>query len=195
VRDADAPMIFAPTQQDNGYAGTLLVRGSDSAELTRDVDAVLQSFGEEYSSSSRTLEASSERTLVYEQMTATLSTFFASVALVVAGFGLFGLMSYAVNLRTREIGVRMAMGSQRGGILRLILRESVMITLIGVGVGLPCALAASRVVAQMLFATSFADPVAVISAAMALLLTGMAAGLLPAVRAMRLNPMAALRHD
>jgi putative ABC transport system permease protein len=89
----------------------------------------------------------------------------------------------------------MAMGSQRGGILRLILRESVMITLIGVGVGLPCALAASRVVAQMLFATSFADPVAVISAAMALLLTGMAAGLLPAVRAMRLNPMAALRHD
>ncbi|MGF7183867.1 ABC transporter permease [Tunturiibacter psychrotolerans] len=195
VRDADAPMIFAPTQQDNGYAGTLLVRGSDGAELTRDVDAVLQSFGEEYSSSSRTLEASSERTLVYEQMTATLSTFFASVALVVAGFGLFGLMSYAVNLRTREIGVRMAMGSQRGGILRLILRESVMITLIGVGVGLPCALAASRVVAQMLFATSFADPVAVISAAMALLLTGMAAGLLPAVRAMRLNPMAALRHD
>jgi len=113
VRDADAPIIFAPTPQGNGYATTLLVRGSDSAELTRDVDAVLQSFGEEYSSSSRTLEASSERTLVYEQMTATLSTFFASVALVVAGFGLFGLMSYAVNLRTREIGVRMAMGSQR----------------------------------------------------------------------------------
>jgi predicted permease len=195
VRDADAPMIFVPTQQYAGFATTLLVRGSDSAELVRDVDAELQSFGREYISSSRTLKESSERTLVYEQMTATLSTFFASVALLVAGFGLFGLMSYAVNLRTREIGVRMAMGSQRGGILRLILRESLVVTLIGVGVGLPCALAASRMVAHMLFETSFADPATVAGASVALLVTGGLAGLLPAVRAMRLNPMAALRHE
>ncbi|HTF62519.1 MAG TPA: FtsX-like permease family protein [Edaphobacter sp.] len=128
-------------------------------------------------------------------MTATLSSFFAVIALLVAGFGLFGLMSYAVNLRTREIGIRMAMGSQRNGILSLVLRESILVTLLGIAIGLPCALAASRMIAHMLFALSFADPITLASASFTQLLTGMIAGLLPAVRAMRMNPMTALRHE
>lgn len=146
-------------------------------------------------SSTSTLEERSQRSRVFEQMTATLSTFFAVIALLVAGFGLFGLMSYSVNLRTREIGMRMAMGSQRSGILGLILRESILVTLIGTAIGLPCAVGASRMIAHMLFALSFADPITLASASFALLLTGTIAGLLPALRAMKMNPMTALRHE
>jgi ABC-type antimicrobial peptide transport system permease subunit len=92
------------------------------------VDEV-QSFSHEYATGIDTFEEKNERSFVYEQMTATLSTIFAFIALLVAGFGLFGLMSYAVTLRTREIGIRMAMGSQRRGILQLVMREAVVLTL------------------------------------------------------------------
>jgi ABC-type antimicrobial peptide transport system permease subunit len=128
-------------------------------------------------------------------MSATLSTLFASIALLVAGFGLFGLMSYAVTLRTREIGIRMAMGSQRGSILQLILREAVIITLAGILVGVPCTLAATHLVAHMIFGLSTADPTTLTIASLILFIAGTIAGYLPAVRAMKLDPMTALRHD
>jgi predicted permease len=197
VRDANAALLYVPALQFRNFAegGTLLVRGSTSPEFAKAVDAEVQSFGHEYSASTSTLEEKSARVLVYEQMTATLSTFFAAIALLVAGFGLFGLMSYAVNLRTHEIGIRMALGSRRSGILGLILRESVVVTLLGIGIGLPCALAASRMVAHMLFALSFADPLTLACASLTLLLTGTVAGLLPGLRAMKLNPVTALRHE
>ena len=197
IRDANAPLIYIPALQFRNFAegGTLLVGGTSTPDFARTIDTELQSFGHEYSSSTNTLEERSQRSLVYEQMTATLSTFFASIALLVAGFGLFGLMSYAVNLRTREIGIRIAMGSQRRGILGLILSESILLTLIGIAIGLPCALAASRMIAHMIFALSFADPLTLTSSSFTLLLTGTIAGLLPARRAMNLNPMTALRHE
>jgi predicted permease len=197
IRDANSALIYVPGLQFGSFTegGTLLVRGSTSPDLAKEVVTELDSFGHEYASSTSTLEERSERSLMYEQMTATLSTFFAVIALLVAGFGLFGLMSYAVNLRTREIGIRMAMGSQRTNILRLILRESILVTLVGIAIGLPCALVASRMIAHMLFALSFADPLTLASASLALFLTGVIAGLLPAIRAMSLHPMTALRHD
>jgi len=197
IRDGNAAMLYVPAVQLRGFAegGTLLVRGPSVPGFAKTVDSELQSFGHEYSSNTSTVEEQSKRTLVYEQMTASLSTFFAAIALLVAGFGLFGLMSYAVNLRTREIGIRMAMGSQRSGILRLILSEGIFITVIGIATGIPCALAVSHLIANMLFALSFADPMTLASASTVLLFTGAVACLLPALRAMKLNPMAALRHE
>ena len=197
IRDADATFLYVPTPQ-SGYpleAGTLLVRGTGGTDLGKAVEREIESFGREYSTTVGTLMERSDRTLVNEQMTATLSTFFASIALLVAGFGLFGLLTYSVTLRTKEIGIRMAMGSQRAGILKLILREAMQVTLIGIGIGLPCAIAVSRIFAHMLFALSFADPVTLTTASLTLLLTGVAAGLLPAIRAMKLEPVAALRHE
>jgi ABC-type antimicrobial peptide transport system permease subunit len=100
-----------------------------------------------------------------------------------------------VTLRTREIGVRMALGSQRKGILRLILREAVVMTLLGIGVGIPGALLAAHLVRHMLFTVSFADPVAIATAASTLLAASLAAGIFPALRAMKLDPISALRHE
>jgi predicted permease len=197
MRDADATFLFLPSTQSGSplETSTLIVRGSTSAHLGHTVEREIESFGREYSVRVDTLTERSDRALVNEQMTATLSTFFASIALLVAGFGLFGLLTYSVTLRTKEIGIRMAMGSQRTSILRLILREAIQVTLFGIAIGLPCAIAVSRIFAHMLFALSFADPATLITASLTLLFTGILAGLLPAIRAMKLEPAAALRHE
>jgi ABC-type antimicrobial peptide transport system permease subunit len=155
----------------------------------------VESLGHEYSTKTTTIAQRSESSLVNEKMTASLSSFFAAIALLVAGFGLFGLLMYSITLRTREIGIRMAMGSQRVGILSLILHQALYLTLIGVAIGLPLAIAASRIFASMLFALSFADPMTLAMASLILIVTGLLAGLLPALRAMMLEPMAALRHE
>ncbi|MGD0893129.1 MAG: ABC transporter permease [Terracidiphilus sp.] len=197
IRDADGAFLYVPSLQHGSpvEVGTLLVRGTGGADLRNTVEREIESFGREYSTTLNTLAERSDRSLQNEQMTATLSTFFASIALLVAGFGLFGLLTYSVTLRTREIGIRIAMGSQRAAILNLILREAMQVTLIGIGIGLPCAIALARIFAHMLFALSYADPVTLITASVTLLFTGMLAGLLPAIRAMKLEPVAALRHE
>ncbi|MGD0442855.1 MAG: ABC transporter permease [Edaphobacter sp.] len=197
IRDGNLPVIYVPAIQarDFGVGGNLFLRGATSAGIASTIDEEIRSFGHEFSTSANTFEEKNERSLVYEQMSATLSTLFAAIALLVAGFGLFGLMSYAVTLRTREIGIRMALGSQRQGILRLILREAVLLTLAGILVGLPCTIAATRLVAHMIFGLSSSDPTTLASASFILMLVGILAGYLPALRAMKLDPIAALRHD
>ena len=197
MRDAEGSFVFLPSPQfgDSDEGGILFVRGTVGPGFDRTVETEVRSFGHEYSSKTNTVAQRSERAMVNEQMTASLSSFFAIVALIVAGLGLFGLLTYSITLRTREIGIRMAMGSQRIGILGLILQEALFLTLIGIAIGLPLAIAASRIFANMLFALSFADPVTLSTASLLLILTGFLAGLLPAIRAMRLEPIAALRHE
>jgi predicted permease len=197
IRDGNAPVIYVSVLQLRDFArgGTLLLRGSASAEINKAIVDEVRSFNHEYATGIATFEERNERTFVYEQMTATLSTIFAAIALLVAGFGLFGLMSYAVTLRTREIGIRMAMGSQRRGILQLILREAILLTLAGIAVGLPCTLAATRLIVHMIFGISPSDPVTLVSASLTMLLVGTLAGCLPALKAMKMNPVTALRHN
>ncbi len=197
IRDGNAPVIYTSALQLRDFArgGTLLLRGSASAGINKAIVDEIRSFNHEYATGITTFEEKNERSFVYEQMTATLSTLFASIALLVAGFGLFGLMSYAVTLRTREIGIRMAMGSQRRGILQLVLREAVVLTLAGIAVGIPFTLAATRLIAHMIFGLSPADPVTLAGASVTMLLVGTLAGYLPAFKAMKMNPVTALRHD
>jgi predicted permease len=197
VRDAASRFLYVPALQagENAEGMTLLVRGYGSPALAKAIEHKVESFGREYSTSTGTLQDRGENAFLYERMIATLSSFFAAIALLVAAFGLFGLLSYSVTLRTREIGVRMALGSQRNGILRLILREALVMTLFGIGIGIPCALLAARLFQHMLFTLSFADPVVIATAAITLLLASLAAGVLPALRAMNLDPISALRHE
>jgi ABC-type antimicrobial peptide transport system permease subunit len=197
IRDGNAPVIYVPVLQIRAFVrgGTLLMRGTPSDKLNNAIADEVQSFNHENVTRIDTFEERNERSFVYEQMTATLSTLFASIALLVAGFGLFGLMSYAVTLRTREIGIRMAMGSQREGILQLILRDAILLTAVGIAVGIPCTLAATRLIAQMIFGLSPADPATLATASLILLLVGTLAGYWPALKAMKMNPVTALRHD
>jgi len=194
VRDGNAAVLYVPDTQYGSYTA-LLVRERAGVALDKAVANEFLSLGQEYVTAVHTYEEKSDEALVYEQMTARLSSFFAVVALLVAAAGLFGLMSYAVTLRTREIGIRMALGSQRAAVLGLIVREAVSLTTIGIALGIPCALVAGHLVAHMLFELSAADPVTLLSASATLLLTGAMAGYLPARTAMKLDPVVALRQD
>jgi predicted permease len=130
-----------------------------------------------------------------DRLTAKLSTFFGAVALLIACVGLYGILSYNVSRRTSEIGVRMALGAQRGTILQLILREALLVTLLGTAVGLGMALAATRILASMLYGVTARDPVTLAGAAVVLLIVAALAAAVPAWRASRTDPMTALRYE
>ena len=120
---------------------------------------------------------------------------FAFLALLLAAIGLYGLMAYSVNQRRSEIGVRMALGATRGDILRLVLRGGSKLTLAGIVVGLLGSLAATRVLSNMLFAVTAKDPAVFIMVALLLGGVALAASFLPARRAAKVDPMAALRYE
>jgi ABC-type antimicrobial peptide transport system permease subunit len=100
-----------------------------------------------------------------------------------------------VSCRTNEIGIRVALGASRVAILRMVLREGVILTLAGLAVGVPAALAASRLVEQMLFEVSAHDPTTLAAVAAGLAVVAMVAGYLPARRALRVDPLVALRYE
>jgi predicted permease len=143
----------------------------------------------------RTLQAQTEQSLLKERLLAMLSSFFAGLALLLACVGLYGLMAYAVARRTAEIGIRLALGAQRPHVMWLVLRETLWLTCAGMACGIPLALWLARYAKSLLFEITPADPAA-IAAALALLIgVGALAGYIPVRRALRLDPMSALRCE
>jgi ABC-type antimicrobial peptide transport system permease subunit len=124
-----------------------------------------------------------------------LSTCAATLAVLLACIGIYGLLAYAVTTRVAEIGVRIALGASRSAIVRMIVRDGLAVTGSGVLIGVPCALAAGRLVSSQLYGIAPSDPGTIIGAAIVFLLTGSLAAVLPAVRASNIHPMDALRHD
>jgi putative ABC transport system permease protein len=120
---------------------------------------------------------------------------FAAIALVLAATGIFGVISYSVSCRTNEIGIRVALGASRGAILRMVLRETLALTLAGLLIGVPCVLVASHLVSHLLFGISAHDPATVAVVAFILAAVAVLAGYAPARRAMRVDPMVALRYE
>src|SRR5215469_7047899 len=197
LRDPEAMVIYvaAPQYADRGDAGNLFVRAGNPAAITRAVQSEIQAHHREYSTKAKTLKETSEQTLGEDRATAVLSSLFAGLALVLAGIGLFGLMSYAVSRRTREIGIRIAVGAQPGEILGLILQQSLILSGLGIVVGVPCAIAATRLIGHMLFGVAPGDPLTFAAAASILLAIGAVAGYWPARRATTIDPIAALRRE
>jgi predicted permease len=143
----------------------------------------------------RTLPGLIDLKLSRDKLTARLSTFFGIVALVLACIGLYGVLSYNVTRRTSEIGVRLALGAQRSGILQLVIRDALVVTGIGILVGLGAAWAATRLLGTMLFGLSPRDPITMTVAAIMLIFVAMLAAFVPAWRASRVDPITALRYE
>ncbi len=143
----------------------------------------------------QTLERTVDDALFNERMLALLSAAFGLLATILAAVGLYGVMSYIVSRRTREIGIRMALGAERGAVIGMVLKEVALLTLVGIVLGIPAALSLSRLVRSQLFGISPADPLTICAAAMTLALVSLFAGYIPARRASRVQPVLALRSE
>ncbi len=143
----------------------------------------------------RTMKEIVSQTLGTDRMITQLSFAFGVLAIVLVCTGLYGIMAYVVSGRINEIGIRMALGAQRGKVLWLILQESLLLVLIGVVLALPVVFAAGKWISSLLYGVHAADPAALALAAILMFVVGMCACYVPARRAMKVDPMVALRYE
>jgi ABC-type antimicrobial peptide transport system permease subunit len=134
-------------------------------------------------------------TLQRDRFIEQLSSAFSLLAILLASVGLYGVMAYIVSRRTRDIGIRMALGARPANVLWQVLRESFVLVFIGIATGVPAALAGTRLVRSMIFGLGFADPLVIVSAVALLAVVAGLASFLPAHRASQVDPMVALRYE
>lgn len=163
--------------------------GPDARRVVRELDANLPLF------QLQTVVARREEALELERTVARLAASFAGIATLLAAVGLYGLMAYGVARRTREIGVRMALGAERGQIFGVVLKEAFLYLAIGLAAGLPLALWLGRFLESQLFGLTARDPAVLAAAIVVLMLAVLAATCVPARRATRVDPVEALRHE
>jgi putative ABC transport system permease protein len=142
-----------------------------------------------------TLQGVLDRSVDLPRFRATLLASFAAAALILAAVGVYGLMSYSVATRTREFGIRLALGAQPGQVLANVMREGLVLALAGIGLGLGSAYLAARLIESFLFGVGAGDPVTFVLVAGLLLAVALAASYVPSRRALRVDPIAALRAD
>ena len=143
----------------------------------------------------KTMQAEIDDSIYIDRMIAALSSFFGALATLLAAIGLYGVMAYSVARRTREIGLRMALGAERGHVVWLVMREVVMLAGIGIAVALPVAYGLGRAVNSQLYGVQPADFGVLAGGAVLLALVAGVAGYVPARRASRVDPLVALRYE
>jgi len=143
----------------------------------------------------RTQTAQIDQTTYRERLFAQLCSGLAGLALLIASIGLYATMAYRVTRRTNEIGIRVALGAQRGGLIWMVVREAGWLAVAGLAIGLPVALATSHYVESFLFGMKPNDPLTIAAAVLVLLAAITIAAFAPARRASRIDPMVALRHE
>jgi predicted permease len=198
VREKTRPMVFHPLWQEPVRDSCVLhVRTvSKPAALATSLRREIQAIDPEAPvGEARTLPQVIHGQLRQDRMFATLASFFALLALALGAIGIYGIVAYRVAHRTAEIGVRMALGAQRGDVLWLIMRETLVLLAAGAIIGVPAALAAARLVKSLLFGLTPFDPTTIACATAVLLVAGALAGFLPARRAASVDPALALRGE
>jgi ABC-type antimicrobial peptide transport system permease subunit len=199
LREENASVIYFPFP--NGQTGrgqmTLQARTTgESSALVSAIRAEAQRIDDTMAMNDvKPLSSFIAASIVRERSLTALMSFFGLMAMLLAAVGLYGVIAYSVSQRTHEIGVRMALGAQRRDVIGLIMRETMMLVMIGVIIGLSAALGAMRMVAGLLYGLAPNDPLTIALASLSLLAVAALAGYLPARRASRVDPMEALRHE
>jgi predicted permease len=197
LREDPRPMLFVPLMQLEQNPRELEVRTTgDPAALAATVFRELSNVDSRLAIvAMRTLRDQVDGSILPERLVARLSMVFGLLALALAAVGLYGVVAYVTAQRTGEIGIRMALGAGAREVRRLVLRDTFRLVLAGVTIGLPLALVVARLLASQLYQIGPADPVAVATGMIALSLTALVAGYLPAWRASRVDPLTALRNE
>jgi len=191
------PQLYVSQARSPRNVMTYVVRtAGDPPSLAQEArNAVFAVDRDQPVSSIDTMEQVVSRSLASRRFSMVLLGVFAGLALVLAAVGIYGITSYSVAQRTREMGLRMALGAEPGTVLRMVLREAGTLALVGLATGLLLALAATRVMASLLFGVGSTDPATFAAVAIALALVSLTAAYLPGRRATRVDPMVALRAE
>jgi predicted permease len=199
LRTPDQRMAYLPLEQaiDPITDVAVAVRGpGDVTRLAPSIRAIVtETVPGGLASRIATMEQNVEMSLVRERMLALLATFFAALALILACIGLYGVMAYRVARRTREIGIRIAVGASQPSVVWMMVRETLLLVAIGAALGTLASLAANRYIAGQLFGVTPRDPVAIVAALSVLGIVTMVAGYVPARQASRIDPVRALRAE
>jgi predicted permease len=198
VKDDVPPLFFRPYRQDESIgAMAFYVRTSlTPQQLLRSIPPVVARLDPELPIENlKTMPQQVRENVFLDRMITTLSAAFAGLATVLAAIGLYGVLAYTVAQRTREIGVRMALGADRSAVRGMVLRQVVRMLAIGGVIGIAAALGLGRAAGSLLFGLEGHDPIVIVSAALLLSLFALAAGYIPARRAARVDPMHALRYE
>ena len=194
LRQEIQPLIYEP--RNPGWAWFELRTAADPEAILPEVRNVVAQVDANLPLFDVTTESVQiDRLLFRERLMARFSLFFGVLALVLACIGVYGLVSYEVSRRTREIGIRMALGAQQRDVLRLVVGQGIILAMVGAAVGVGVALGVTRYLSTMLYDVHANDPVTIASVAILLLFVALAACYIPARRAMRVDPMVALRHE
>jgi ABC-type antimicrobial peptide transport system permease subunit len=197
LREADSKTAYLPaTQGASGGSVTLEVRADgDPLLLIPSLKAVIADVHRAATVSFTPLDTQVAQSLQRERVLAVLSGLFGATALALAMLGLYGVMTYTVARRRNEIGVRIALGADRSRVLRMILGDVARVVAVGLVVGVMGAIASGKLVTSFLYGLTPSDPAIVALAAAILAVVALGAGLAPALRASRVDPVAALRED
>ncbi len=198
VKQPIPPVFYVPYRQDSTIGSNrFYVRsGMDPATVMKAIPGVIKKLDPDLPiAGMRSLEQQVKDNVFLDRMISTLSAAFAALATLLAAIGLYGVLAYSVAQRTREIGVRMALGADGGSVQLMVLKQVALMTLIGGVVGLGGALALGAAAESLLFELKGYDPMVMAASIAALTAVAFGAGYLPALRASRIDPMQALRHE
>ena len=195
--EAAGPMIYWPYFQFPIIFNTIVVRGdSDPMRLVPAVKSAIWSVNKNQTISQiETLEQVLAESLARRRLYMILLSVFAGAALLLAAVGIYGMVSYSVSQRIREMGIRMAIGAKRADVLRLVLGHGAKVAILGIGLGVAAALGLTRLMTSLLFGVTATDPLTFAGVAILLTFVALGASWLPARRATRVDPMTALRHS
>ena len=198
VKAEARPVFFRPYRQNQrlGFLGFYVKTALAPEQLMSSINSVVSKLDANLPIEElKTLDQQIRENIFLDRIISTLSAAFAVLATVLAAIGLYGVLAYTVAQRTREIGVRMALGADTGSVRRMVLRQVAVMTLIGGVIGLAGAVALGRGAESLLFQMTGNDPIVFVSAAVLLGIVAFAAGFLPAQKAARIDPMIALRYE
>jgi hypothetical protein len=194
-REGIRRQVYVPNWGKGGVSYYLRTTNASSAAFTavrnevRRLDASMPVYA------MKTLEGQLDETLLTDRLIAMLAAGFGLLATVLASIGLYGVMAFVVARRRKELGIRLALGAEPSGVIWLVMREVLLLLAIGLAIGIPSALALGRFVASQLYGIEARDPFTATATLILLTLVSAAAGLIPAHRASRIDPILALRYE